>query len=106
MKSNQKQHNKVSLTKVYAGHPTLHNLTTQHAVIVGNRHTDLNHNQWNILYKIMAYHEKPTIHQPQSPHGVAYNCWDSSVFDDINHLIICFELADSTLKTPTMEVNT
>jgi len=79
-------HSKVALVKIYANHPQMHNLTTQHSIHLNGRDTSVSQTIWNIAYKLMAYHVDMEFANRPAQHGVSYHSTNTSVFTDIAQL--------------------
>ena len=93
---------KTVLTKLYASE---RNLTSTYSVIQNtNAPVMINEVQWKILYKVMAYNND--VGKKQLEAGVAYKSNADDVYYDVMHLVTCFQLADSTLRSPSMDINT
>ena len=89
------------LTKIY---PNTHSLVTTYSIIQNtNAPIMINEVQWKILYKVMAYNND--IGKRQEPAGMSYKSTADDVYYDVMHLITCFQLADSTLRSPQMDCN-
>ena len=81
------QHSKIALSKIYANHPQLANLTTSHAIFINGRHVAVSQTIWNIAYKLMAYHVDMKFANRPALHGVSYHSTDTSVFTDIAQIV-------------------
>ena len=80
------QHSKVVLVKIYANHPQMHNLTTQHSIFLNSRDVQVSQTIWNMAYKLMAYHVDMKVATRPAEHGISYHADDLTVFADIAQL--------------------
>ncbi len=94
---------RTALTKVYAGEGSL--VTTYAITQNTNAPVMINEVQWKILYKIMFYNSDDLL-TTQQEGGILYSTKNTDAYYDVMHLITCFQLADSTLRSPSMDINT